>query len=52
MEATLWRDERGEMEKVDNLSSIFGAGNLLTDRRGIYKCLLDKGGRLEEDHCA
>ena len=29
------RDERGEMEMGDNLSSKFGAENPLTDREGL-----------------
>ena len=30
------RDERGEIETRDNLSSKFGAENPLTDREGLH----------------
>ena len=32
---TLQRDERGEMERADNLSSKFGTENPLTDSEGL-----------------
>ena len=35
MADTLQRDERGEMERADNLSSKFGTENPLTDSEGL-----------------